>query len=52
MDSLFEDYIRPQENGSHWDVSYVEVTGKGDKLSVASEKPFSFNASPAIPSGA
>ncbi|MCR2049658.1 DUF4981 domain-containing protein [Acetatifactor muris] len=45
VDSLFEDYIRPQENGSHWDVSYVEVTGKGDKLSVASEKPFSFNAS-------
>ncbi len=45
VDSLFEDYIRPQENGSHWDVSYVEVIGKGDRISVASEKPFSFNAS-------
>ena len=45
VDSLFEDYIRPQENGSHCDVSYVELTRKGLKLSVAAKKSFSFNAS-------
>lgn len=45
VDSLFEDYIRPQENGSHCDVSYVELHREGLKLSVAAEKPFSFNAS-------
>mgnify|MGYP002510804512 CR=1 FL=1 len=45
VDSLFEDYIRPQENGSHYDVSYVELARDGLKLSVAGEKPFSFNAS-------
>ena len=45
VDSLYEDYIFPQENGSHCDVSYV-VVGEGDKtLSVVSKKPFSFNAS-------
>ncbi len=45
VDSLFEDYIRPQENGSHMDVSYVELVRQGLKLSVAGERPFSFNAS-------
>jgi len=45
VDSLFEDYIKPQENGSHWDVSYVELEGGRRKLSVASDVPFSFNAS-------
>ena len=45
VDSLFEDYIRPQENGSHWDVSYVELHRDGLKFSVAAQKPFSFNAS-------
>ena len=45
VDSLFEDYIRPQENGSHWDVSFVELSREDVKLSVAAEKPFSFNAS-------
>ena len=45
VDSLFEDYIRPQENGSHFDVSFVELSRENVKLSVAAEKPFSFNAS-------
>ena len=45
VDSLFEDYIRPQENGSHCDVSFVELFRENVKLSVAAEKPFSFNAS-------
>lgn len=44
---LHEDYIRPQENGSHYDCDYVSVeeTGSGSGLAVASEKRFSFNAS-------
>lgn len=45
VDSLFEDYIRPQENGSRWDVDYVELWGRECKLSAVSRKPFSFNAS-------
>ena len=45
VDSLFEDYIFPQENGSHWDVSYVEVAGEESRLSVVSGNTFSFNAS-------
>ncbi len=46
VDSLHEDYLYPQENGSHHDVSYVEVAGEDIHLSVASRKGFSFNASP------
>ena len=45
VDSLFEDYIYPQENGSHWDVSYVQMFGGDMELSVTSGRPFSFNAS-------
>lgn len=44
-DSLFEDYIKPQENGSHWDVSYVALSDGSRTLSAASAVPFSFNAS-------
>ena len=45
VDSLHEDYIFPQENGSHWDVDYVELCRNDVKLFAVSEKPFSFNAS-------
>lgn len=45
VDSLFEDYIFPQENGSHCDVSYVQVMDGEAGISVTSETPFSFNAS-------
>ncbi len=40
-----EDYIRPQENGSHVDCDYVTLSGGGFGLSAVSEKPFSFHAS-------
>jgi beta-galactosidase len=48
--SMHEDYIRPQENGSHYDCDYVTVKGKGLRLTVACadpdpERTFSFNAS-------
>lgn len=42
---LHEDYIKPQENGSHFDCDYVELSHNASKFSVASKNPFSFNAS-------
>ena len=45
VDSLFEDYIMPQENGSHCDVSFAEVSGGGLTVSAAAAEPFSFNLS-------
>lgn len=43
--SLHEDYIRPQENGSHYDCDYVIAKNKSYGLAAAGTKPFSFNAS-------
>ena len=43
---LHEDYIRPQENGSHFDCDYVTVSGDERSLTAVSATPFSFNASP------
>ena len=45
MGELHEDYIRPQENGSHADCDYVTVTGGRWGLAAVSEQRFSFNAS-------
>lgn len=42
---LHEDYIRPQENGSHADCDYVKVRGGGLELQAAAREAFSFNAS-------
>ncbi len=44
--SMHEDYLRPQENGSHADCDYVVVTGGGISLSAVANSPFSINASP------
>lgn len=43
--SLHEDYLRPQENGSHCDCDYVELGNGQFGLAAASEDKFSFNAS-------
>ena len=48
--SMHEDYIRPQENGSHYDCDYVSLSGRKTGLTVAcgdadSNQTFSFNAS-------
>lgn len=43
--AMHEDYIRPQENGSHYDCDYVQVTGGNKGLSAAAAQTFSFNAS-------
>uniref|UniRef100_UPI0040575F84 glycoside hydrolase family 2 TIM barrel-domain containing protein n=1 Tax=Agathobacter sp. TaxID=2021311 RepID=UPI0040575F84 len=45
VEDLHEDYIRPQENGSHYDCSYVTVKGEENSLTAVSEKGFSFNIS-------
>ena len=56
IDDMHEDYIMPQENGSHYDCSYVQIRSleanhnKTDvtthNITVASAVPFSMNASP------
>ncbi|MBR0088306.1 MAG: beta-galactosidase, partial [Clostridia bacterium] len=41
VNEMHEDYIKPQENGSHFGTHYVET----DTLRISSDAPFSFNAS-------
>ena len=45
VDDLHEDYIRPQENGSHYDCEYVELNNSRYGIVAFAEKAFSFNAS-------
>ncbi len=42
---LHEDYLRPQENGSHCDCDYLCIRSEEASLSVGGENTFSFNAS-------
>lgn len=43
--NLHEDYVKPQENGSHFGCSSLTVTDGCNAVIVTSAKPFSFNAS-------
>ncbi len=45
VEAMHEDYIRPQENGSHYDCDYVQAVGPEMTVTFAGEKTFSFNAS-------
>ena len=45
VEDLYEDYIRPQENGSHYDCEYVELNNSRYGIVASAEKAFSFNAS-------
>lgn len=45
VEQLHEDYIRPQENGSHNDCDYVIVESASHRLTAVGENTFSFNAS-------
>ncbi len=45
VEDMHEDYIKPQENSSHYDCLLVEVSGNGQKLLAVAENAFSFNAS-------
>ena len=42
---MHEDYLRPQENGSHYDCDYVTLSDGTFGLAAVSETPFSFQAS-------
>ena len=46
VDEMHEDYIRPQENGSHADCDYVKLTSKEQSVTVVSPHSFSFSVSP------
>lgn len=43
--ALHEDYLRPQENGSHHDCDYVTVRDGRTALTAAGTEPFAFNVS-------
>lgn len=45
VSELHEDYVRPQENGSHTGCDHVTVSNKDYGLTAVSAQPFSFNAS-------
>ena len=45
VSDLHEDYIRPQENGSHCDCDYVALTGDSMTFTAVGAKPIAFNAS-------
>ncbi|MFQ9337864.1 MAG: beta-galactosidase small subunit, partial [Varibaculum sp.] len=45
VSDLFQNYLRPQENGSRSDCDYLCLAGKDLKIEVVSEDVFSFNAS-------
>jgi beta-galactosidase len=42
---MHEDYIKPQENSSHYGCEYVKISNGTQSLTVEAEKDFSFNAS-------
>ena len=42
---MHQDYIRPQENGSHYDCDYVEITSGQYGIAAVSNDSFSFNVS-------
>ncbi len=44
--ALHEDYLRPQENGSHFDCDFVIAGTNRYGLAATASRPFSFNASP------
>ncbi|MEG0693596.1 MAG: beta-galactosidase small subunit, partial [Oscillospiraceae bacterium] len=45
ISDLFEDYIKPQENGSHYNTEYVKLTDNESCLLATSDTKFSFNVS-------
>lgn len=45
IEEMHEDYIKPQENSSHYGCEYVKIANEILGLKIESEKEFSFNAS-------
>lgn len=46
VDAMHEDYLKPQENSSHWGCRYVTLNDGAYSLTASSETPFSINVSP------
>lgn len=46
LTEMHEDYIRPQENGSHAECDYVMIKGRFNGIKAYSDRKFSFNVSP------
>lgn len=46
VNEMHEDYLRPQENGSHADCDYLGIKSDKRTFTAVSEAPFSFNVSP------
>lgn len=42
---MYENYVRPQENSSHWDCRFVQISNGKHSIRFESDKNFSFNAS-------
>ncbi len=45
ISDMHEDYIRPQENGSHWGVTHMSAGDEQNALCISAPESFSFNAS-------
>lgn len=45
VSGMHEDYIKPQENGSHYGCRFVTLTDGCGAVTVSAQRPFSFNAS-------
>lgn len=45
ISEMHEDYIKPQENGSHYGCRYVNLTDGASALNVTANRHFSFNVS-------
>ncbi|MCY9669993.1 DUF4981 domain-containing protein [Paenibacillus alginolyticus] len=45
ISEMHEDYIKPQENSSHWGCEYVKINFDDTLVKFEADKPFSFNAS-------
>lgn len=45
ISKMHEDYIKPQENSSHYGCEYVNISSRDIRVSFQAETPFSFNAS-------
>ncbi len=45
VEDQHEDYIKPQENGSHYGCIFAEATGKNRTIRVTGNVPFTFGAS-------
>ncbi|MBW5448934.1 hypothetical protein GE107_23105 [Cohnella sp. CFH 77786] len=45
VSEMHEDYIKPQENSSHWGCEYVKISSKDTLVLFEAAEVFSFNAS-------